>query len=328
MDASKPTGRGWGLTDFASRITPTALLIAVISASACLEDGGSDRFLSIGTGGTGGLYYPIGGGLAARLTAGDSTRQYTAEVTGGSVENVNRVIAGQIDLAFSLAVTLYEAHHGGGDYPTPNPDLRIVAPLYPNVVHVVLGRGADVESFDDLRGQRVSVGSAGSGTEQTSRQLLEVHGLSYDDIEERFLSFNESAAALRDGALEAAVISVGYPAAAVLEATTSGGARLLALDADAVAKLIEQYPYYSAGEIPPGIYPGIETPVRTVAMSNWIVARVDLDEQVVLDLLNVLRDERVSLARIHEMVEQIDLDDLATAPIALHPAVERWMAGG
>ena len=303
------------------------LLLAAVSLGACGEGAGPARFLSIGTGGTGGLYYPLGGGLAARLSASDSLRQYTAEVTGGSVENVNRVIAGQIDLAFSLAVTLYEAHHGEGDYQSPSPELRIIAPLYPNLVHVVLGRGAAVESFQNLRGMRVSVGPAGSGTEQTSRQLLEVHGLTYDDIEERFLSFNESSAALRDGALEAAIISVGYPAAAVLEATTSGGAKLLSLDETAVDRLIDRHPYYGRGEIPPGIYPGVETPVQTVAMNNWIIARADLADEVVVNLLNILRDDRDSLVRIHEMASHIDLANLGEAPILLHAAVERWLAG-
>ncbi|HZD06467.1 MAG TPA: TAXI family TRAP transporter solute-binding subunit, partial [Longimicrobiales bacterium] len=218
-----------------SRLAAAAgVLLAAGVAAGCGDGGAPQRFLSIGTGGTGGIYYPLGGALAALLSATDSTRRYTAEVTGGSVENVNRVAAGQIDLGFALAVTVYEAFHGGVGRDRPLDVLRIVAPLYPNVTHVLARRDPAIGSVADLRGRRVSVGSPGSGTEQVARQLLEAYGLGYDDVEERFLTFNESAAALRDGALDAAVLSVGYPAAAVLEATTTGNVTLLPVDATRV----------------------------------------------------------------------------------------------
>ena len=301
-------------------------LVGGLALLGCGEGGGGARFLSIGTGGTGGVYYPLGGGLAAQLTQRDSTSQYTAEVTGGSVENVNRVLAGQIDLAFSVAVTLFEAHNGLGDYEQANPDLRIVAPLYPNLIQIVVGRGVEISSFDEIRGMRVSVGPAGSGTEQTARQLLEIHGMTYDDVDEKFLSFNESSAGLRDGALDVAIVSVGYPASAVLEATTSGGARLLGLESTRIDQLVQAYPYYQEGVVPTGIYPGLEEPVATVEMNNWIVARADLSAEVVDALLNVISEDRVSLERIHEMAAYIDLDALASAPIALHPAVETFLA--
>jgi hypothetical protein len=257
----------------------------------------------------------------------DSTRQYTAEVTGGSVENVNRVAAGQIDMGLVLSVTAYEAFRGGVDHDAPVEGLRIVAPLYPNVVHVLVGRGSDVSGMEDLPGRVVSVGAAGSGTEQTSRQLLEAYGLTYDDLEERFLSFNESAAALRDGAIDAAILSVGFPASAVLEATTTGGSRLLPLGGVGLETLLAAHPYYRRGEIPAGAYPGVDAPVATVSMMNWVVALETLDADVVRAILNVLRDDRVSLERVHEMARSIDLATLDAAPIPLHPATEAWRVG-
>jgi len=286
------------------------------------------RFLSIGTGGTGGVYYPLGGAIANRLSLADSSRQYTAEVTGGSVENVKRIIAGQIDLGFVLSVTAYEAFHGGEDFPTPAPDLVVVAPLYANLTHILVSASSPVASLADVRGLRVSVGAAGSGTEQISRQLLEAYGLTYDDIQPRYLSFSESSAAIRDGAIDVAIISVGIPAAAVLEATTTGDVRLLSIDADALAELKQRYPYYSAGEIPAGAYPGVDQPIPTVAMMNWIVARKQLDTDVVDALLNVLGPGRVSLEQVHDMAKQIDLARLADAPIPLHPATEAFLEGG
>jgi TRAP transporter TAXI family solute receptor len=300
-----------------------ALLFSLV-APGCENAGGGREFLSIGTAGTGGIYYPIGGALASRLSLRDSLRQFTAEVTGGSVENVNRLREGQIDMGFAMAPTVYEAYHGGQDYGEPFQALRVVAPLYANVVHVLVPRGSAATSLSDLVGARVSVGSAGSGTEQAARQILGAHGLTYDDLEVRFLTFSESAASLRDGAIDAAIISVGYPAAAVLEATTTGGARLISIEAERIDLLRERYPYYSRGVIPAGAYPGVEEGIATVAMMNWVVGRDELDGPVVEALLEILRDEKRALEQVHEMAGQIDLNTLADAPIPLHPAVERW----
>jgi len=296
----------------------------------CGGEGGAGRqeFLSLGTAGTGGIYYPLGGAITSLLSMEDAGRQYTAEVTGGSVENVNRLREGQIDLGFALAVTIHEAFHGGEDYDEPFESLRVVAPLYPNMVHVLVPRGSTANSLADLAGGRISVGSAGSGTEEVARQLLGVYGMDYGDVDARFLTFSESAASLRDEAIDAAIISVGFPAAAVLEATTTGGARLLSFEMDRVEALQERYPYYAPGTIPVGAYPGIESDVVTVGMMNWIVAREGLDEEVVTMLLDILKEQKPSLEQVHEMARQIETSALLDSPIPLHPAAERWMDGG
>lgn len=295
-----------------------ALAMGTLLVLGCGGGEAGTTFLSIGTGGTGGVYYPLGGALASRLSAAAEGRRVTAEVTGGSVENVNRLRTGQLDLGFVLSVTAWEAYRGEGDFEEPFEELRIVAPLYPNLTHVLVREDAGVSGIADLRGRRVSVGSPGSGTEQVSRQLLEAHGLDYESVDERFLSFSESAGALRDGALDAAVLSVGYPAGAVLEALTAGGITLLPIPEETLARLRDRHPYYARGAIPAGVYPGVTDPVATAAMMNWIVARADLDSAVVADLLNILGPGRVSLVQSHEMARQIELTTLDEAPIPLH----------
>ena len=301
-----------------------AMTGAALSACAGGEGGGS-RFLSLGTGGTGGVYYPLGGALASRLSLADSTRQYTAEVTGGSVENVNRILADQIDLGFVLSVSAYEAYHGAVGTGGPATGLRVVAPLYANLTHVMVPANSRARSVADLRGLRVSVGSAGSGTEQVSEQLLEVYGLTYDDIQVRYLSFTESSAAIRDGAIDAAILSVGIPAAAVLEASTTADVRLLPVDQEKMQELRARYPYYSAGVIPAGAYPGVEVDIPSPAMMNWVVGMASLDADVVTRLLNILGPDRVSLEQVHEMAKQIDLNTLSDAPIPLHAATEAFL---
>ena len=301
--------------------------IAALAAAGCGDgSGGGRQFRSIGTAGTGGIYYPLGGTIASRLSVLDSTSQYTAEVTGGSVENIARLNARQMDLAIALSVTMYEAYRGIGDYDEPIEGLRVVAPLYPNVTHVMVPERSTVTDVSQLRGGRVSVGSAGSGTEQSSRQLLLAHGISYDDISVQYLTFTESANALRDGAIDGSIISVGYPAAAVLEATTTGGARLIALSDEAIETMIATYPYYSRGELPGGIYPGADDPVQTIAMMNWIISMDYLEAPVVNHVLGILQNEREALVRVTRMIEQLDFASLREAPIPVHAATEQWLA--
>ena len=303
-------------------ITYYIIVAFAIVGSATCSDSGPQEFFSLGTAGTGGIYYPLGG---ARLSVMDSVRQYTAEVSGGSVENVNRLRERQTDLAFATGNTIYEAATGGQDYQQAVADLRILAPLYPNMTHIVVARGSTANSLADLAGGTVSVGPPGSGTEQMSRQILDAYGLTYDDVTPRYLSFNESATALRDGALDAAIISVGYPAAAVLEATTTGGARILPMEADRIDFLREKYPYYVHGAIPAGSYPGMEEPIPTAAVMNWVVGMADLPEEVVGNVVHVLAEERDALAQVHDMVNQIDMASLLEAPIGLHAVTQGWV---
>jgi TRAP transporter TAXI family solute receptor len=302
-------------------------LVCLTLLGGCERDARSPdrRFLSIGTAGTGGIYYPLGGALASRLSAVDPVRRYTAEVTGGSVENIKRITSGEMDLAFAIGTSVYEAYHGGQDFLEPHPELRVVAPLYPNLTHALVPASSTVQSIAELRGKRVSVGAAGSGTEQVVKHLLEAHGLSYDDIDERYLSFTESAAALADAAIDAAILSVGYPASAVLEVTTTGRARLLRMDARVAAQIADRFSYYQTATIPAGAYPRVDADVLTVSVLNWIVARADLPDEVVILLLDILRGEADELRRVVDIAGQINLTNLHAAPIPLHPAVRQWL---
>ncbi len=309
-----------------SHLLPGIASFTLLVACGPGDSAGAPRFLSLGTAGTGGIYYPLGGAIASRLAAVDSLRRYTAEVTGGSVENLNRIARGEMDLGFSIGTSVYEAYHGGDNFREPLSRLRIIAPLYPNVTHILIAAGVDVLSPQDFRGRRISVGAPGSGTEQVARQLLEAHGLSYDDIDARYLSFRESSDALRDRAIDAAILSVGYPASAVLEATTTGGVQLLRLDREHQEKLAARFPYYTPATIPAGAYPGVNRDVATVSVMNWIVGRDDLDGAVVRHVLDVLRNQRQRLIDVHDIARQIDLRALAHPSILLHNEASRWWA--
>ena len=136
----------------------TPILALTVSLAACSGDGSSSTFLSLGTAGTGGIWYPLGGAIAGLLSVADDNYQVSAEVTGGAVENINRIRAGQIDLAFSTANTVYDAYYGSPDFDGTVPNLRVLAPLYANPTHVLVSAGSDAQRVEDFRGLRVSVG--------------------------------------------------------------------------------------------------------------------------------------------------------------------------
>jgi TRAP transporter TAXI family solute receptor len=296
----------------------TLALAIALALTACAPDAGGRRFASIGTGGTGGIYYPLGGALARMLGEALPEVTFTAEVSGGSVENLNRVAAGEIDLGLAIGTTLAKAI-AGPEAPR-YADVRIAAPLYPNTTHVLVGPGTGIATFADLRGRRVSIGAAGSGTEQLARDLFEAAGIGTGDIDARYLSFGESSSALRDGAIDAAILSVGFPAAAVLEATTTSDARLLPLDRALIDAVTERFPYYEPATIPADAYPGVAAVIPTVAVRNWVIATASLDPPIVDALIDILVSRRDELIRVNGIARQIDPTATGRAPMPLHDA--------
>jgi len=302
-------------------IAPVALF--VLALASCTGSDGDRRFASLGTAGTGGIYYPLGGALARMIGEAVPGLQVTAEVTGGSVENLNRVAAGEMDIGMAIGTTLVQAARGTNT--ERYSAIRIIAPLYPNVAHVLAAPRLELESLSGAGGLRISIGAPGSGTEQMAREILAAHDLTVDDIRPQYLSFAESASALRDNAIDVAILSVGYPAAAVLEATTTGGVRLLPIEPGPLEALLTAHPYYARSEIPPGVYPGAATAIQTASVLNWLFAREDLADEIVVAVLDALRDRSEELATVNDVTRQIDLEALSRAPLPLHPAAIVWL---
>ena len=311
------------MTTSTKRFGPLALSLAILASASCSGDGSERRFASLGTAGTGGIYYPLGGALARMIGEAVPGLQVTAEVTGGSVENLNRVAGGEMDIGMAIGTTLVQALRG--DDAERYAAVRVIAPLYPNVAHVLAAPGLEIESLSEAGGLRVSIGAPGSGTEQMAREILAAHDLTVDDIRPQYLSFAESATALRDNAIDLAILSVGYPAAAVLEATTTGGVRLLPIEPGPLQALLTEHSYYDGSEIPIGIYPSVATAIPTASVRNWLFARADLADEIVIAVLDALRDRTEELASVNGVTRQIDLEALARAPLPLHPATIEWL---
>ncbi len=201
----------------------------------------SAQQLSIATGGTGGVYYPIGGGFAEMINNHIEGAQATAEVTGASVENMGLIMRGDADLALALADTVYQAYTGTDDFEGRQiENTRALASVYPNAVQLVTLAESDIESIADLAGKRVSVGAPGSGTELNARALLEANGISYEDFTPQRLNFNETADAIRDGDIDAGFWSVGPPTSSILNLAATRDIRLIGLSDEEVANAQEE----------------------------------------------------------------------------------------
>jgi TRAP transporter TAXI family solute receptor len=325
----RPPGRGVRRTLLAA--LAAALLLGLSACGGERGESGSTSGeggrLSIATGNTTGVYYILGGGYASLISKNLSGYQATAEATGASVENIQRVVRGDSDIAFTLADSAADAVKGTGPFSSPQP-IRALARLYPNYTQVLARTGADVRTVADLRGKRVSTGSPNSGTEIIANRVLTAAGLDPDkDIKRQSLSLPETAQGLKDGTLDAMFFSGGLPTAGVTDVTTSlkGGIRFVPLGADILGKLQGQYgEVYSAATIGKDVYSQpADTP--TVSAPNLLVVKEGMDSDLAHDLTKLLFDKQAELVKVHPAAKGITK---ATArqsdPIPLHPGSERY----
>jgi TRAP transporter TAXI family solute receptor len=297
------------------RITrPRAAVLVVLASGAfgaCQSKGGSSAApitrISIATGGTGGVYYVYGGAIAQAISKSLPGVEATAEVTTASVENLNFVAQGSADLGFTLADTAYDAVQGTGRFKSQLP-IRTLAVLYMNATHIVVRGDSPVTTVPALKGKRVSVGSRNSGTEVIAERVLKAAGLDTStDISREHLGVSESAAALKDGTIDAFFWSGGLPTAAVLElaAGPGSGIRLLS-DAFVVDKLVKEFGVlYHVKAIPANLYPN--TPGADVSgVWNLLVVNADMPNDLAYQITKVLFERKADLAAAHPTAKELD----------------------
>jgi uncharacterized protein len=306
----------------------TAVALAVVALVACGSGGPRARFLSIATGGTGGVYYPYGGGLAKVLNEHLPSVRATAEVTAASVDNLKLIRDGKADIAFTLADTLADAVAGRGAFtgaPVPAASLAV---LYSNYMHLVTLASSGVARVADLRGKVVSTGSPGSGTEVIAFRILRAAGLNPDtDIRRQGLGASESADALKDGKVDAFFWSGGLPTAAVQDLShTSGITIRLIPTGDLVPALRRDHgDLYFPLQVPAGTYPGVGTAVDVVGVANVLVVNRSMDEQLAYDITRLLFEKQSELAAIHPEARNLSLAAAVKgSPAAWHPGARRF----
>lgn len=280
------------------------------------------EFITIGTGGTGGVYYPLGGGMADIMNEHMDGVDATAESTGASVENCRLVGDDEMTMALALGNSVLLAVNGEGDFDEPI-DLQAAFGAYQNATQVVVPEDSDVETLADLEGLDVSVGAPGSGTEVIAEELLEWYGLSYDDINEERLSFAETSDALLDGNIDAGFWSVAFPASSIEELASQRDVRLLDFPQEDLEAIDEEFPYYAPGVIPADTYPGQDEEVNQPGVTNTMIVRADADEDFIHDVTEVIYENLDTLANVHPAAEQFE-ETARAAPVDLHPGAERY----
>lgn len=286
----------------------------------------SAQQLSIATGGTGGVYYPIGGGLAEMINNRIEGAQATAEVTGASVENMGLIMRGDADLALALADTVYQAYTGTGDFEGRQiENTRALASVYPNAVQLVTLAESDIESIADLAGKRVSVGAPGSGTELNARAVLEANGISYEDFTPQRLNFNETADAIRDGDIDAGFWSVGPPTSSILNLAATRDIRLIGLSDEEIANAQEEEAVFAPYELAAGMYDGMEEAVQTIGIPNVLVVNADMDEELAYQLTQLLFENTDELIAVHPAANDTTVEfTMQSTPVPLHPGAIRY----
>ncbi|WBV42673.1 TAXI family TRAP transporter solute-binding subunit [Pseudoroseomonas cervicalis] len=293
------------------------------------------RQLSIATGTTGGVYYPLGGGLANLLSRQVAGLSATVEVTGGSVANLQLLGAGRADVAFSQVDAAVDAVRGLERFRTRPVPARAIAVLYTNRMQVVTTAASGITTIEGMRGKRVSTGAPGSATEVMAFRLIEAAGLDRDkDFRARErLSPAESTNAVKDGKLDAYFFVSGVPTSAITDLGASPGVQIQMIDHDQfIPKIVEKYgPVYFPEVIPAGTYPGQKADNRQMSVANILAVREDMADAHVEELLRTAWDGRQELAQVHAEGRNFTLEaqKSAAAGIPWHRAAEAfWTARG
>lgn len=284
--------------------------------------------LSIATGGTGGVYYPLGGGMANIISKYIPYAEATAEVTTASVDNCRLVGAGKAELALIMADTGWDAYQGRAQFKEKIP-LRTAAVLYPNNMHIVTLEGKGIEKVTDLKGKRVSTGAPGSGTEVMALRVIEAYGLDpTKDMTRDKLGVSESAGALKDRKIDAFFWVGGLPTASITDLGATPGIKMKLIGhADAVPKMRETYgPIYVRGGIPAKIYPGQASDVSIAVVWNLLVCHEKMTEDIAYSIVKTIFDHKPELITVHGEAKQITLEPQAAggSPIPFHPGAIRY----
>ena len=309
---------------------------AILAAAAVLLagcNGTSDvegkKFLNIGTGGTAGTYYPIGGAIAEVLNKEIPGMSASAQSTGASVANINMLGDGEIDLATVQNDIAYYAAHGTEMFKDKKVNgLQGIASLYPETCQFVTLKSSGIKSLAELKGKRVAVGAVGSGVEANVRQILAAYGVSYDDIDAQFLSFAEGANALKDGNVDVAVLTAGYPTASVQDIAAQNPVRLLPVEEKVADALIAQYPFYTKMVIPAGTYAGFDEEVPSVAVMAMLVAGPTVNADLGYSVTKAIFGNLDRLQGAHAVGKQITKDTAKTGmSLPMNAGAERYFDG-
>lgn len=301
-----------------------SIVIAGIGAAFALTGSvasAQDR-ITIGTGSTGGVYYPLGGGMAEIFSDEIEGLSATAEVTGASIENSRRVGNGEMTLGIGNANTVYFATMGTEGFNESYP-LQALASLYPSTFHLVVREDSGINSVSDLAGKRVAVGPPGGATRVMADIVFDAHGIA-DDIQYEYLDFTEATESMKDRNLDASVVLAGFPTPTIIDLSTTADIVILDLDEAAIEAVGEDHPYYPRGTIPANTYEGQDTEVVTLNIWNVLFANENADQDMIYGMTKALFENVEDLRAIHPAANMINPETAIDVPIALAPGAEQY----
>jgi TRAP transporter TAXI family solute receptor len=308
-----------------------SVLVAMVAAFGLATAGAQDKKvrISIATGGTGGVYYPLGGGIAAMLSKYVPGVDATAEVTAGSIANLQFIGGGKSELAFTMADAAWDAANGLEKFKDNKVGLRTLIVFYPNRMHVVTVEGSGVNSMKDLKGKRVSTGAPVSGTEVMAMRLIEAFGLDPNkDMTRERLSVAESVNALKDGKIDAFFWVGGVPTPSITDLAATPGKKLKLIDhGDGAEAMRKKFgPIYVKNRILANAYPGETHDTSNVDVWNLLVVPEKADENLVYQITKTLFEKKEELVKVHKDAGFLDLANQMTgaSPIPFHPGALRY----
>jgi hypothetical protein len=310
------------------RLTFTALCVTAFVGAGIVE-AQQARQLSIATGGTGGVYYPLGGGFGSILGKEMPGVTATAQVTGGSVANLQLIGAGKADIAFTQVDAAWDAVNGLDKFKSGKLPIQALVVMYPNHMHAVTAEGTGIDKVEDMKGKRVSTGSPGSATEVYAIRVLEAAGLDHEkDIRKERLGVAESVNAVKDRKIDAFFWVGGLPTAAVTDLATTPNTKIKILDiAHLTTKMNSKYgPLYAEANIPAATYKGMDKDAKNNTVWNIMAVNASMSEDLAYSLTKIMLEKREELALVHKEALNIkpEWQTASRAGIPWHPGAMRY----
>ncbi len=302
----------------------TTLIIICMALCLPVTVVAKTTFLSIGTGGTGGVYYPYGGGLAEVWTENIKGAKVVAEVTGASVENVRLADRGETVVGMIMGDVAYQAYRGEGKFDGTPQKVLAMASMYPNVLQLVTMKGSGIKNVTDFAGKKISLGAPGSGTAFMSDLVLKSIGIDTNSFDVRRLSFNETANALKDGTIDAGFWVVAPGTSSIMDLATTHDIEIVAFTPEQQKQVTDKYGFYASWDLDAGTYKGVDKSVPTISVWNVIIVQKKLPEDLVYKLTKTLFENNAFLRQIHPFAKYTTPENaVGKTPIPLHPGAIR-----
>ncbi|MDO8932301.1 MAG: TAXI family TRAP transporter solute-binding subunit [Rhodocyclaceae bacterium] len=301
-------------------------LIAASALALTAATSQAAEFINVLTGGTSGVYYPLGVALSQIYGKAMPAAKVAVQVTKASSENLNLLEAGRGEVAFSLGDAVNEAWKGNPEagFKAPLKKLRTLAGIYPNFIQIVASADSGIKTLADLRGKRVAVGAPKSGTELNARDIFKAAGMSYADFGKvEYLPFGESVELIKNRQLDATLISAGLGVAAIRDLATAVKIVIVPIPVDVVARIGEAA--YQADTVPANTYNGQTADVPTVAIQNFLVTHAGVSTDTVYQMTKSMFDNLDQVVAAHGAAKGIKKENAAKgSPIPLHPGAEKY----